>query len=59
MYSLIDVIMQNLGLGDSDYDSFISASQPENKSKNRFAILPCKLKLFVESLFSGFCFAIA
>lgn len=38
--SLLVVEFKNLGLGDSDYDSFISASQPENKSKNRFAILP-------------------
>ncbi|CAH3133452.1 unnamed protein product, partial [Pocillopora meandrina] len=38
--SLLVVEFKNLGLGDSDYDSFINASQPENKSKNRFAILP-------------------
>lgn len=36
---------QNLGLGNSDSDSFITASQPENKTKNRYAILPCELKL--------------
>ena len=33
---------QNLALGDCDSDSFIVASQPENKAKNRFAILPCE-----------------
>ncbi|XP_022808866.1 receptor-type tyrosine-protein phosphatase epsilon-like [Stylophora pistillata] len=38
--SLLVAQFKNLGLGDSDYDSFISASQPENKTKNRFAILP-------------------
>ena len=35
-------LFQNLALGDCDSDSFIVASQPENKAKNRFAILPCE-----------------
>lgn len=58
MYLLIDVIMQNFGLGDLDYDLFISVFQFENKFKNRFVIFLCKLKLFVESFFLGFCFVI-
>ncbi|XP_078353190.1 receptor-type tyrosine-protein phosphatase S-like [Oculina patagonica] len=38
--SLLVAEFKNLGLGDCDSDSFITASQPENKTKNRFAILP-------------------
>lgn len=38
--SLMVAEFKNLGLGASDSDSFIAASQPENKSKNRYAILP-------------------
>lgn len=39
---LLCCVFQNLALGDCDSDSFIVASQPENKAKNRFAILPCE-----------------
>ncbi|XP_068677246.1 receptor-type tyrosine-protein phosphatase S-like isoform X2 [Montipora foliosa] len=38
--SLMVAEFKNLGLGASDGDSFVAASQPENKSKNRYAILP-------------------
>ena len=46
VYNSVSFFFQNLGLGASDSDSFIAASQPENKSKNRYAILPCELKRF-------------
>lgn len=38
--SLVVAEFKNLGLGASDGDSFIVASRQENKSKNRYAILP-------------------
>lgn len=49
------LLFQNLGLGDSDSDSFITASQPENKAKNRYAILPCELKVPLEQFPGADC----
>lgn len=36
------LFLQNLEVAINERGTFLSASIPENKSKNRFAILPCK-----------------